>query len=470
MFRASRCCCKVVSTPSTFSTTRYLSASKGEDEWHLGKQLSRASEGVTSNKNKWAEIVKTFPVTKWNKIHPTGLDKLTGAAYELKGLAKIHERSYDAKVLVEIRDVRVPAASHHLSFTRLARHRTHLIAYTHADLIDEETRDRVERWTNKIWPESRIIFVDTRVDGRNDTLHHFDDMLDGLLSCIERSSQNFALMVGVPNVGKSSVLMALLRLARQRGIIPKKIFKTRASPKKSNTKKGQRPGVEDVPGKTREITEYLLRDKPRAFFMDVPGITPPPDFFKERSDAWFGFGATNLLPLKEDALEDIELQKQFCSYILHCANRDSVFHYVDKLKLSEPTNDIDECLSRLSNKYKGKLDEDMLTLKRCQTFLKLYNTGNLGPLILDDMSNFEWRPYVRGTRQHDAGDSGSPYRRSKRKDDFANEDDSFYFDRYGSDENFDPRYSRRENSKRTFRHSTDNTLKKHSRGRGRRLH
>ena len=409
MFRASRACLKVAPSPQTPSTTRCLSASKGEDEWHLGKQLSRAPERVTSNQAKWAEIAKTFPITKWNTVHPTGLDNWSSAAYELKGLAKIHKRSYDANVLVEIRDVRVPATSHHPSFTRLAKHRTHLIAYTHADLIDEATRHRVETWTNRIWPESRSIFVDTRVDSRNDSLHHFDDMLDGLLSCIERSSQNFALMVGVPNVGKSSVLMTLLRLARQRGIIPKKMIKTRASPKKSNLRKGQKPSVEDIPGKTREITEYLLRDKPRAFFMDVPGITPPPDFFEDRPDAWFGFGATNLLPLSEDALEDIKLQKQFCSYVLHCANRDSIFHYVDKFQLSGPTNDIDECLSQLSNKYKGKLDEEMLTLKRCQTFLKLFNTGNLGPLVLDDMGNFGWRPYSRRASQTGDNGSGSQY-------------------------------------------------------------
>ena len=46
--------------------------------------------------------------------------------------------------------------------------------------------------------------------------------------------------------------------------------------------KSAKPKVRDVPGFTKELTQYLLRDKPKAYCLDVPGITPPPDFFYER--------------------------------------------------------------------------------------------------------------------------------------------------------------------------------------------
>ncbi|KAL7479451.1 hypothetical protein ACHAW6_005180 [Cyclotella cf. meneghiniana] len=364
------------------------------DEHHVGRQLSRPTERQQSNHGKWSDAVKHFPKRNWTEIEPIGLEAWSAARYEYKGLANIHKRSYDASVLLEIRDVRVPASSHHPSFTRLAKHRVHLIAYTHADLIDSKTRDRVENWTKAIWPESLSIFLDTRADCRtNDTLHHFDEIYDTLLHCIEQKSQNCALTVGVPNVGKSSVLVSLLRLGRQRGLIPKNAVKTRVSPTKKSTTNGRQPGVEDKPGKTREITEYLLREKPRAFFMDVPGITPPGFYFKERPEVWYGFGATNLLPLSKYALQNVEMQRQFCDYVLYCANRDGVFHYVDKLRLDGPTDDINACLSKLANKYATKWDVEKLTLKRCENFLKLYNTGNLGPLVLDDMSDLAWKPF-----------------------------------------------------------------------------
>ena len=388
-----------------------FSVHTNESDVHIGKQLSRPSERVLSNRKNWSTIVSNFPKTKWSQVKPIGLNEWSAAAYEHQGLQKIHKRSFDARVLLEIRDVRVPASSHHPSFTRLARHRTHLIAYTHADLIDAKTRDRVETWTSRIWPDSKIAFIDTRVYSENNFLPHFDEMLDGLLYQIECSSQNFALTVGCANVGKSSVLMSLLRRGKQRGLIPKSSVKTRVSKSKSNTRKGINPPVEDVPGKTREITEYLLREKPRAFFMDVPGITPPPYFFEERPEAWFGLGAANLLPLQEKSVKNVELQKQFCNYVLHCANRDGVFNYVDKLHLDAPTNDIDEVLSKLANsvRYGGRhWTEERLTLKRCENFLKLYNTGNLGSLVLDNMSDFRWRPF------HDKHSNAEPQERPKR--------------------------------------------------------
>lgn len=62
--------------------------------------------------------------------------------------------------------------------------------------------------------------------------------------------------------------------------------------------------------------------------------------------------------------------------------------------LDGPTNDIDEALSQLANGSKFKhLDEDELWLKRCELFLKLYNTGNFGSLVLDDLK-IPWKPFT----------------------------------------------------------------------------
>lgn len=351
-------------------------------------------------------MVQNFPnKINWKSIEPTGLNLFFNSApYEHRGLAQIHERSYDARVLLEIRDVRVPASSHHPSFTRLAKHRTHLIAYTHADLIDEATRDGVLKWTTNCWPHAQqIFFVDTRIDSRKsgdtNSSSAYMELYNGILKHLTSSNQ--ALTVGVANVGKSSILQSILRYARDTNEIPNRVkvncmpYKTKKGKGEKRLIKGSMPGIQDTPGKTREITEYLLRDSPKAYFMDVPGITPPTAFFDERPDAWFGYGATNLLPLSKDAAENVQLQVAFCAYVLSCANRDGIFNYVDRMNLEEPTNDINKVLSQLanSNKY-DTWDEEKKWLKRCQTFLKFFNTGNLGPVVLDDMSDMSWKPFV----------------------------------------------------------------------------
>ena len=69
--------------------------------------------------------------------------------FEAEGLRDIHKKSFQYNVLLEIRDARVPDSSHHPSFQRLARHRLHLIFYTHADLIDGETKRVIADWTRR---------------------------------------------------------------------------------------------------------------------------------------------------------------------------------------------------------------------------------------------------------------------------------------------------------------------------------
>lgn len=372
--------------------------------------------------------------------------------YEMDALAQIHSLSFQANILLEIRDVRLPASSHHPSMTRLAKHRKHLICYTHADLIDVPTRDKVEEWTRRSWPEARAIFIDSRVGGMRKFKNKdpvvdekggtqvvggpFDLMYDSLLDHLDTGgSINSALTVGVPNTGKSSVLMALLQTAKNRGDIPKSIKRAEVVQTKKRKKikrrlqTGGSVGIEDVPGKTRELTEYLLRDRPKAFFLDVPGLTPPKFFFQERPEAWYGFGATNLLPMSKRLHLDVPLQMQFCEYVLYCMNRNRDFGYVVKLGLDGPTTDINAVLMATKRGRQVVVDEDVddsLRRKQCRTFLLLFNTGNFGPVILDDLTQkyepFQFRDeHYRKTKEDERRGGGY--------------DDGGYYD-YDDDDDF----------------------------------
>ena len=354
-----------------------------EDMYHLNRALSKPSF-TPLEQQKWARKVKK---RAWNlrpfEIHPS-------PPYELDALQNIHNRSFECNVLLEIRDVRLPASSHHPSFTRLAQHRLHLICYTHADMIDPPTRDRVEDWTKRSWPDSRSIFVDTR-EHRPDL--SYDLLYDSLLGYLEtRGGINSALTVGVPNTGKSCVLLALLRTARSRGDVSKKLQATVSHHnKKRRLGKSAPVGILDTPGKTRVITEYLLRESPRTFFLDVPGITPPGFYFEERPESWFAYGAANLLPQSRSMKDNVQIQTAFCDYVLHCLNRDSQFQYIPRLGLSGPTDDVEEVLAACKYARGENYDPEALQLKRCANFLGFLNTGNLGPVILDDIS----QPYKK---------------------------------------------------------------------------
>lgn len=380
-----------------------------EEEFHIHRSLAktRLQDSLDGNElARWKKLVNNRNSQKWMR---KPLELFPSPRYEIEALKTIHSRSFECNVLLEIRDVRLPASSHHSSFTRLAKHRLHLICYTHADLIDKSTRDRVEEWTQKSWKEARTLFVDSR-EHQSNVGQSYGLIYDSLLRHLdERGGLNTTLTVGVANVGKSSFLISLLRYAREHGHIPKQI---QSSPVVGGTKKKKKktrrklqrkgaPAIEDKPGKTRTLEEYLVRETPKAFVLDVPGITHPRFFFEERPEAWFGMACANLLPLSKDIIDDATSQSLICEYALHALNRDHHFEYVYKLQLKDekgrlsPSNDIDHVLTHVGG---SKItDPEKRRLKQCQTFLTLLNTGNFGPVILDDLSQpyspFRFQPH-----------------------------------------------------------------------------
>ena len=207
---------------TTNTATRCISdRHEFENELHLGRACS-SFDIDPATKKKWKKELGQLPKLKLKVpeelLYPQ-------AEYEIRALAEIHERSYDCNILLEVRDVRVPASSHHPSFTRLADHRLHLICYTHADMIDQETRDRVEKWTLKFWKDARCIFLDTREtranfsarkkvkvwdedeedegEGPKRVTSPYEMVYDSLLKHIEeRGGINTALTVGVANTGE----------------------------------------------------------------------------------------------------------------------------------------------------------------------------------------------------------------------------------------------------------------------------
>lgn len=152
-------------------------------------------------------------------------------------------------VVVEILDARIPFSGRNPNFDDIIKHKPRLLVMNKADLADRERTDRwIEWYKNK---GIKVIPIScTTGMGINKVLSEARALV---ADRIERDAQKGRtrtlklMMVGIPNVGKSSLINRLLG--------------------KASTKTGDRPGV--TKGK------QWLTIKGDAELLDTPGILPP---------------------------------------------------------------------------------------------------------------------------------------------------------------------------------------------------
>mmetsp|Transcript_13172 Transcript_13172/g.25567 ORF Transcript_13172/g.25567 Transcript_13172/m.25567 type:complete len:502 (+) Transcript_13172:74-1579(+) len=348
-----------------------------KDDFHVGRGVTPIDVQVSDFK-RYQAIARKF-AKRWTI--PADPWAARAKEFEFQALTKTHKLSFDYGVLLEVRDIRIPATSHHPSFTRLAEHRTHVIVYTHADRVDAPTADKVRTWTKAYWPHAHIYCCDANIHRvSNEIKDAFAEAREGILTVVHAKGGNCCLTVGIPNVGKSSFIAQLLKV---HGGVKKKPF------------------VQDKPGVTQDFTQYLLRKQPRQMLMDVPGITPQAELFERRPEYWYAMiavGSVELGRLKDDIIEDV------CTYVLFACNRDLNFQYVRALNLPGPVETWQELFEIKQQKQAQRLAElqkiprDELTahlkdMKRKahqrftpEKFLRIFNSGSFGPVVLDDIS------------------------------------------------------------------------------------
>lgn len=152
-------------------------------------------------------------------------------------------------VVVEILDARIPFSGRNPNFDDIIKHKPRLLVMNKADLADRRRTDMWIEWYRK---QGLIVIPISCATGMgiNKVLSSARELVR---ERIERDAEKGRtrtlklMMVGIPNVGKSSLINRLLG--------------------KASTKTGDRPGV--TKGK------QWLRIKGDAELLDTPGILPP---------------------------------------------------------------------------------------------------------------------------------------------------------------------------------------------------
>uniref|UniRef100_A0A9L0ITU6 Mitochondrial GTPase 1 n=1 Tax=Equus asinus TaxID=9793 RepID=A0A9L0ITU6_EQUAS len=257
-----------------------------------------------------------------------------------KGLKKMQSSLKLVDCIIEVHDARISFGGRNPLFQETLGLKPHLLVLNKMDLADLKERQIIPMVTELIGSSYRY--------HRGESLEY----------CI--------MVIGVPNVGKSSLINSLRR---------------------QHLRKGKATRVGGEPGITRAVMSRIqVCERPLMFLLDTPGVLAPRIESVE----------TGLkLALCGTVLDHLVGEETLADYLLYTLNQHELFGYVQHYGLGEACDDIVSVLKRVAVKL-GKTQKvkvltgtgDVNVIQpnypaAARDFLRTFRSGLLGPVMLD---------------------------------------------------------------------------------------
>ncbi|XP_059215385.1 mitochondrial ribosome-associated GTPase 1 [Centropristis striata] len=286
-----------------------------------------------------------------------------------KGLKQMRASLKNVDCIVEIHDARIPLSGRNPVFQETLDVRPHLLILNKMDLADQSNKQRILKNLEKAGVRN-VLFTNC-LKQRDDTIKKVVPTVVEIIKSKPRFNRdentNYCLMViGVPNVGKSSLINSLRR---------------------TNLKKGRASRVGGEPGVTKAVlTKIQVCERPIIHLLDTPGVLPPKIESVETGMK---------LALCGTILDHLVGEDIIADYLLYSLNRLGNFSYVERYNLQEPSDNIQHVLKRITVKLGKTQRVKAITgvgnitvivpnyTAAAYDFIRAFRKGELGQVMLD---------------------------------------------------------------------------------------
>ncbi|KJP88986.1 hypothetical protein AK88_01278 [Plasmodium fragile] len=288
--------------------------------------------------------------------------------YMHKSSLNIKKKIDICDLIIEVRDARLPFTSTNdfimESIEKKNKNKKRIIILNKADLIPPKVALSAK---NIIEEKTKHMCILTSAKF-NKSISKIRDLCREMKPQF-RSLGLFALLVGLPNVGKSSIINSFKdvthNLAKYGHKNNKIAFEVNRKRAKTNV----------IAGTTQMVDTYKVSNNPLLYCIDTPGIYLPKMEDKEISLKLCAIG--NALEYKYDHM-------YVGDYILYILNKRMQFNYVKMIGLEEPTNDIRFVSNVIATKLNLCRNYKYLDMNGgCRYFVDMFRLGLFGRICLD---------------------------------------------------------------------------------------
>ena len=294
------------------------------------------------------------------------------------GLQKMKSLLASIDLVIECRDYRVPLTSRNPLFEKALEGKERVVVYTKRDLgggsRDNKNEDVIRKWHHP----TTTMFVRNGKEAEGESSGR--SSIVKLLETLREHAQtrwklvgHRVMVVGMPNVGKSTLLNAL----RAQGIGKGKVAATGAQPgvtRKVGSGVKIIPSEDDMEAMDDGMKRKLKGVGGGVYLLDTPGVFIPyvPDAEAMMKLALCGSVKDTIIP-----------PVMLADYLLYHINLQSPTLYAD---YAPPTNDIVELLSEIAKKTGrlgkgGTVDTEATALWMIQK----WRSGSMGRFLLDQV-------------------------------------------------------------------------------------